>query len=92
MRAGEMVREVFDGDQQAQGWDWALPDIFAPFRSEYYGERHEYGSLWKPWVDAILSVATSLKNEIASSEPEASEQGHTEFPPAVETGVQPESV
>ena len=33
MRAGEVVHEVFDGDQQVQGLDWVLLDIFAPLPS-----------------------------------------------------------
>jgi hypothetical protein len=33
---------VFDGDRQVG--PWALPDIFAPFRAEYY-EAAEFGSL-----------------------------------------------
>lgn len=65
MRAGEVVREVFDGDQKAQGLDWALLDIFAPFRAEYYGEEHDFGSLWAPWLDAIMTAAKSLRDEQA---------------------------
>ncbi len=57
IRAGELVREVHDSDQQVQGLDWALLDIFAPFRAEYYGEQHEFGSLWQYWVDAIIAAA-----------------------------------
>jgi len=87
MRAGEVVREVFDGDQQAQGYEWALLDIFAPFRTEYYGEGHEFGSLWESWVDSILSQATSLKNEIDSANPEASNQGIIQSPSSGETKV-----
>ena len=60
MRAGKLVRQKLDGDQQVQGCNWALPDIFAPFRSEYYGE-YEFGSLWQPWVDAMLAAVTSLR-------------------------------
>jgi hypothetical protein len=48
MRSGEVVQEVFDGDQQVRGLDWALLDIFAPFRAEYFGEEHEFGSLCAP--------------------------------------------
>jgi hypothetical protein len=66
MRAGEVVQEVVDGDQQVQGLAWALLDIFAPFRAEYYGEEHEFGSLWAPWLDAIMTAAKSLKDEQAS--------------------------
>jgi hypothetical protein len=82
IRAGEIVQEVFDGDQQVQGLDWALLDIFAPFRAEYYGEEHEFGSFWNSWLDAIMTAAKSLKDEQASTHtgsPDVSvqhEQGH----------------
>jgi len=66
IRAGEVVREVHDGDQQAMGLDWALLDIFAPFRAEYYSEEHEFGSLWQPWLDAIMAAAKALKDGQAS--------------------------
>ena len=69
MRAGEVVREVFDGDQRAQGLDWALLDIFAPFRAEYYGEEHEFGSLLTSWLDAIVAAAKALKDEQDSTLP-----------------------
>lgn len=65
IRGGEIVQEVFDGDQKALGLDWALLDIFAPFRAEYYGEEHAFGSLWTPWLDAIMAAAKSLKDEKA---------------------------
>ena len=68
-RAGEVVQEVFDGDQQVQGLDWALLDIFAPFRAEYYGEEHEFGSLWTTWVDAIVSAVKGLKDTQGSPLP-----------------------
>jgi hypothetical protein len=67
IRAGEIVQEVFDGDQQTQGLDWALPDIFAPFRAEYYGEEHEFGSLWTSWLDAIVAATKALKDEQSSA-------------------------
>jgi hypothetical protein len=63
IRAGEIVQEVFDGNQQVQGLDWSLLDIFAPFRAEYYGEEHEFGSLWTSWVEAIVAAAKALKDE-----------------------------
>jgi hypothetical protein len=62
MRAGDAVQEVFDGDQKVQGLDWALVDIFAPFRAEYYGEEHEFGSLWAPWLDATMAALKGLQD------------------------------
>ena len=61
MRAGETVQEAFDGDQQVQGLDWALLDIFSPFRAEYYGEEHWFGSLWEQWVDAVMTATNDLQ-------------------------------
>jgi hypothetical protein len=69
IRAGEIVQEVFDGDQRVQGLDWALLDIFAPFEAEYHGEEHEFGSLWTPWLDAIVAAAKALKHEQGSTLP-----------------------
>jgi hypothetical protein len=63
MRAGEVVQEVFDGGQKAQGLDWALLDIFAPFRAEYYGEEHDFGSLWQPWLEAVTAAAKELRDD-----------------------------
>jgi hypothetical protein len=63
IRDGEVVQEVFDDDQQVQGLDWALLDIFAPFRAEYFGEEHEFGSLWAPWLETIVAAAKALKDE-----------------------------
>lgn len=69
MRAGEVVHEVFDGDQKVQGLDWALLDILAPFRAEYYGEEHQFGSLWNSWVDAAMAAAKGLKDNRGSALP-----------------------
>jgi hypothetical protein len=41
--------------------DWALLDIFAPFKAEYYGEKAEFGSLWQPWLEAVMAAAIQLK-------------------------------
>jgi len=59
IRGGEVVQEVFDGDKRSQGLDWALLDIFAPFRAEYFAEQ-EFGSLWRPWLEAVMTAATRL--------------------------------
>ena len=69
MRAGEIVKEVFDGDQRVQGLDWALLDIFAPFETEYHGEEHEFGSLWAPWLEAIIAATKALKDQQKSTLP-----------------------
>jgi hypothetical protein len=68
IRAGEIVQEVFDGDQQVQGGlDWALLDIFVPFKAEYYGEEHGFGTLLNSWLDAILAATKTLKDKQGST-------------------------
>jgi hypothetical protein len=71
MRAGEVVQEVFDGDQKVQGLDWALLDIFAPFKAEYYGEERDFGSLWTPWLDSVIAAVSELKDKEESALPES---------------------
>jgi len=65
IRAGKVVRQLYDGERPDQlGVDWALLDIFAPFRTEYYGGGpFEFGSLWQPWLDAVIAAARQLKND-----------------------------
>jgi len=60
IRAGQEVRSVYDGSQQAQGCDWVLPDIFAPYRAEY-ANGDEFGALWAKWMEGMrrqLAVLT----------------------------------
>jgi hypothetical protein len=42
---GLVFQRLHDGNQRAQAVDWALLDIFAPFRAEYFDGR-EFGNLW----------------------------------------------
>jgi hypothetical protein len=68
IRAGDVVQEVDDSDQPVQDQSyWTLLDIFAPFRTEYFGEEHEFGSLWTPWLDAIMTRAKLLKDKQTSA-------------------------
>jgi hypothetical protein len=60
IRAGQTVQSVHDGNQQAQGQDWALLDIFAPFWAEY-DLGVAFGSLWQQWVGDIITAANNLK-------------------------------
>jgi hypothetical protein len=62
IRSGEVVRDVFS-DQMADGVDWALLDIFAPFRTEYFGGTTEFGGLWQPWLEAMMVAVRQLKNK-----------------------------
>ena len=70
IRAGEVVQEVFRRrSTESQGLDWALLDIFAPFKAEYHGEEHQFGSLWTPWLDAIMAAVKGLKDIQGSTLP-----------------------
>jgi hypothetical protein len=57
---GREIRGIHDGEQKAQSLDWALLDIFAPFRAEYENNL-EVGSLWREWLDDIVVAANELK-------------------------------
>jgi hypothetical protein len=60
IRAGQEIRSVYDGSQRALGHEWVLPDIFAPYRSEYELGL-ECGSLWDQWLDEMQSELADLK-------------------------------
>jgi hypothetical protein len=50
--AGDEIRSSFDGDHHAQGIEWVLPNIFAPFRAEYeLGLK--CGCLWDEWGEGM---------------------------------------
>ena len=61
IHGGHVVRKLHDGHQKTQALDWALVDIFAPFRAEYYGG-HELGSLWVEWLDDIKTAIECLRS------------------------------
>jgi hypothetical protein len=65
IRAGEEIREVFDGNQQSQACEWVLPDIFAPFRAEYDRDL-EFGSLWGQWVRELAAGIRELQSSAPS--------------------------
>ena len=50
IHAGEIVQEIFDGDQQSQTQDWVLLDIFVPFVAEW-DRGLPLGSLWTKWLE-----------------------------------------
>jgi len=52
IHAGDEIRYCYDGDQQAQGREWTLPNIFAPFRTES-DLGLECGSLWNSWMEGM---------------------------------------
>src|ERR1035437_4974032 len=61
LRGGREVRGVHDGHQQTQGYNWVLPDIFAPYLAEYR-DGSEFGVLWDSWSMELESAAFELRN------------------------------
>lgn len=60
IRGGHQIRSVHDGNQQAQGWEWVSPNIFAPFESEYHSGA-EFGSLWDAWLIEMEAAVAKLR-------------------------------
>jgi len=60
IRGGCEIRHIYDGNQQAQGYEWVLPDIFAPYRSEYQIDA-PFGTLWGAWLLELESSVALLK-------------------------------
>ena len=76
IRDGREIRSSHDGNQQAQGYEWVLPNIFAPFLTEYELGL-EFGSLCDQWLSEMQSELASLKayyGESAVAEHHASEE------------------
>ena len=61
IHAGEVVQEVFDGNQRAQSLDWVLLDIFAPFKAEW-DRGLEFGSLWREWAEDVGTAIEALRS------------------------------
>ena len=74
MRGGEEVQQIHDRNQQAQAMDWALLDIFAPFRAEHELGL-EFGSLWQEWLVDVAAVVQGLKGEAAVRGADSSPNG-----------------
>ena len=69
IRGGHEIRSVHDGNQQAQGWEWVSPNIFAPFKSEYHSGA-EFGSLWDAWLIELECAVAKLKQRYGTPEQE----------------------
>jgi hypothetical protein len=61
LRAGREVCAVHDGHQQTRGYDWLLPDVFAPYLAEYR-DGSECGVLWDSWLMELESAVVELRN------------------------------
>ena len=74
LRGGREVRAVHDGHRQTQGYNWVLPDIFAPYLAEYR-DGSECGVLWDEWLMELESAVVGLRhrygtpNEATTSQP-----------------------
>jgi len=62
IRGGEVIQQILDGKQPAQGVPFCLPDIFAPFQAEYYGEL-KCGSLWQEWREKMAAAIGKMKDQ-----------------------------
>ncbi len=77
IRAGEVAREMHDGNPKTQSLDWVLIDIFPPFLAEYHDEL-PFGSLWQEWVENLAAAVEELKGESsAASEREQTPNVHS---------------
>jgi hypothetical protein len=73
IRAGNVVQEIVDRDQQSQALDWVLLDIFAPFVAEW-NESRPFGSLWAKWVEDTKAALRQLEGDKISSKEASSEE------------------
>jgi hypothetical protein len=77
IRAGREIRSTYDGNQQTQGYEWVLPNIFAPYQTEY-DLGLEFGSLWDQWISQMQAELADMKAVYTGSkvvEQQASEEG-----------------
>jgi hypothetical protein len=66
IRVGDEIRCLHDGNQQAQGYAWALPDIFAPYRAEH-DNGQQFGSLQNRWIEDMGSALEDLRKQSSVS-------------------------
>jgi len=79
LHGGREVRAVHDRHQQTLGYNWVLPDIFAPYLAEYR-DGTEVSALWDSWSMELESAAIKLRNryntpaKVATIQPSLLEQ------------------
>jgi hypothetical protein len=66
IRAGEEIRCSHDGDHRAQAQEWVLPNIFAPYETEY-DLGLEFGSLWNEWLEGMGKELAALTGHYGGS-------------------------
>lgn len=83
VHAGDEIRSSYDDDHHAQGREWVLPNIFAPFEAEHELGL-EYGSLWDEWMEgmrrqlALLTERYSSQGDLKSGQTVAGADGNQE--------------
>jgi hypothetical protein len=63
IHAGHEVRSSHDGASPAQFSEWVLPNIFAPYQTEYELGL-EFGSRWDEWVKGMQEAVADLAGDI----------------------------
>ena len=74
--SGQEIRSTRDGHQQAQAQEWILPNIFAPYWTEYELGL-EFGSLWDQWMSEMQSELADMKafyDQAKAGVPQGSDQ------------------
>jgi len=61
IHAGDEIRHCRDAFH-AQAQEWVLPNIFAPYQTEYELGL-EFGSLWNNWVDGMRKAVEELAGD-----------------------------
>jgi hypothetical protein len=69
IRGGREIRHIYDGKQQAQGREWVLLDIFAPYRSEYDIDA-DFGIFWDAWLLEVEGSVAKLKERYGTPKAE----------------------
>ena len=65
IRGGREIRHISDRNPQAQGHEWVLLDIFAPYRTEYDIDA-DFGIFWNAWLIGIDHAVAKLKERYGS--------------------------
>ncbi len=60
IKAARDIRQIHDGNQQAQAYEWVLPNICAPFRSEHETDV-PFGLYWDAWLLETEKAFAQLK-------------------------------
>jgi hypothetical protein len=84
IRAGEEVHHVCDSKQQSQSCEWVLPNIFAPFLTEYWNGE-DFGCLWDQWVSELVGAVQQLQAMSSATQAGVALAGETLEAPNLES-------